>query len=58
MLDDSVLYVFTSESAAPAQIGIRDKLTGATINFALAPQRAAVALVSKEKRTVIAKYGF
>ncbi|HET9801771.1 MAG TPA: hypothetical protein VFP96_00910, partial [Candidatus Acidoferrum sp.] len=58
VLDDSVLYVFTSESAAPAQIGIRDKLTGATINFALAPQRAAVALVSKEKRTVIAKYGF
>ena len=58
VLDDAVLYVFTSESAAPAQIAVRDKLTGVQISFVLAPERAAIALVSKERRTVIAKYGF
>jgi len=58
VLDDAVLYVFTSENAAPAQIAVRDKLTGAQISFVLAPERAAIALVSKERRTVIAKYGF
>jgi len=42
VLDDAVLYVFTSENAAPAQIAVRDKLTGAQISFVLAPERAAV----------------
>jgi hypothetical protein len=58
VLDDAVLYVFTSENAAPAQIAVRDKLTGTQINFVLAPERAAIALISKDKRAVIAKYGF
>ena len=57
VLADSVLYIFTSENAAPIQIAVRDKLTGTALNFVLKPQRAAVALVSKEKRVVIAKYG-
>ncbi len=57
-LEDSILYVFTSENAAPAQISVRDKLTGATLSFVLAPQRAAMALISRDKRAVIAKYGF
>jgi hypothetical protein len=58
VLDDSVIYVVTSENAAPAQIAFRDKLTGAQISFVLLPERAAIALISKDKRTVIAKYGF
>jgi hypothetical protein len=58
VLDDAVLYVITSENAAPAQITLRDKLTGAQLNFVLAPERAAVALISKDKRAVVAKYGF
>lgn len=58
VLDDSVLYVFTSENAAFAQIALRDKLTGTQISFVLPPQRAALALISKDKRAVIAKYGF
>lgn len=58
VLDDSVLYIFVSESAAPAQLAVRDKLTGTTLSFVLSPERAAVALISKEKRAVIAKYGF
>jgi hypothetical protein len=58
VLEDAVLYVFTSESATPAQITLRDKLTGAQVNFVLPSQRAAVALISKDKRTVIANYGY
>ncbi len=58
VLEDSVLYVFLSENASPAQIGLRDKLTGVQINFVLPPQRAALALISKDKRTIVAKYGF
>lgn len=58
VLEDSVFYVFTSENAAPAQIALRDKLTGAQISFVLQPERAAMALISKDKRAVIAKYGF
>jgi hypothetical protein len=56
--EDSVLYIFTSENAAPTQIGLRDKLTGTQLSFVLQPGRAAVALVSKDKRAIIAKYGF
>src|SRR5262249_47825145 len=58
VLDDSVLYVFTAETAAPSQITLRDKLTGTQMSFVLQPERAAVALISKDKRAVIAKYGF
>ena len=58
VLEDSVLYVFTSENAAPAQITLRDKLTGTQMSFVLRPERGAVALISKDKRAVIAKYGF
>jgi len=58
ILDDAVMYVVTSENAAPAQITLRDKLTGTQLNFVLAPERAAIALISKEKRAVVAKYGF
>ncbi len=58
ILDDAVMYVVTSENAAPAQITLRDKLTGVQLNFVLAPERAAIALISKEKRAVVAKYGF
>jgi len=58
ILDDGVMYIVTSENAAPAQITLRDKLTGTQLNFVLAPERAAIALISKERRAVIAKYGF
>jgi len=58
VLDDAVMYVLTSENAAPAQITLRDKLTGTQLNFVLAPERAAIALISKDKRAVVAKYGF
>ena len=58
VLEDSVLYVFTSENAAPVQVALRDKLTGVQMSFVLQPQRAALALISKDKRAVVSKYGF
>jgi hypothetical protein len=37
---------------------LRDKLTGVRLTFQLAGQHAAVALIGKEKKSVIARYGF
>ena len=57
-LEDSVLYIMTSESADDAKVDLRDKLTGVRLTFQLAGQHAAVALIGKEKKSVIARYGF
>jgi len=56
--EDSVLYIMASESAEDAQIDLRDRTTGATVKLKLAGQRAAMALVSRKSRAVVAKYGF
>ncbi|HMK22636.1 MAG TPA: hypothetical protein VK466_09895 [Terriglobales bacterium] len=58
VLEDSVLYVMTSESAEDAKVDIRDKTTGARLRLNLAGQHAAMALVGKREKTVVAKYGF
>jgi hypothetical protein len=57
-LHDSVLYVIVSDDAGAAQVDFRDKLTGARVQFQLPSQHAAVALIGKREKTVIAKYGF
>jgi hypothetical protein len=57
-LQDSVLYVMTSESADDTNIQIRDKLTGIRLTLRLAGQHAALALIGKKEKSVIAKYGF
>jgi hypothetical protein len=53
-----VLYVIASESASDAKLDVRDKITGAHIRLSLPGQRAAMALVGKRERAVIARYGF
>ena len=58
VLDDSVLYIMTSESADDAKIDVRDKLTGARLSLQLRTQHAALALIGKRSKTVIAKHGF
>jgi hypothetical protein len=58
VLEDSVLYVMESESADDADIDLRDKLTGTHITLRLPAQHAALALVAKQSKTVIAKYGY
>ena len=57
-LQDSVLYVLVSDSADDARIDLRDKVTGGHLTLQLASQHAALAVVGKKEKRVIAKYGF
>jgi len=57
-LDDSLLYVLESESADDTQIDIRDISTGFRLTTKLPAQHAAVALIGKREKAVLAKYGF
>jgi len=58
MLQDSVLYVMASESTEDATIDVHDKLTGVRLTLVLPGQHAALALIGKQEKRVIAKYGF
>lgn len=58
VLQDSVLYVMASESAEDTKIDVRDKTTGVHLSFALAGQHAALALIGKQQKRVIVRYGF
>jgi hypothetical protein len=58
VLQDSVLYVMISDSDDDAKIELRDKLTGARLTVALAGQHAAIAVIGKKEKSVVAKYGF
>jgi hypothetical protein len=58
VLQDSVLYVMVSDSADDAAIDLRDKATGARIAFRLPAQRAAMVVISKAGKKIVAKYGF
>jgi hypothetical protein len=57
-LQDSVLYILESENAEDTPIDLRDTLTGAHLTLKLSAQHAAVALIGKQEKVVIAKYGF
>jgi hypothetical protein len=57
-LDDSVLYVFVSDAAQDAKIDLRDKITGARLSLLLPSQHAAIAVIGKREKSVVAKYGF
>jgi hypothetical protein len=58
VLADSVLYVFVSDSAVDAAINLRDQITGAQLTFSLPAEHAAIAVVGKKEKRVVAKYGF
>jgi hypothetical protein len=58
VLENSVLYVMTSESADSAKIDLRDRTTGVRLTLTLPAQHAALALIGREEKTVVAKYGF
>lgn len=58
VLSDSVLYVMISDSADDAAIKIRDQATGTALTFTLPAQHAAMAVISKKEKKVVAKYGF
>ena len=58
VFEDSVLYLFMSESGRDEPIDVRDKLTGAEIKFTLPEQRAALVLLNKKDGRLMAKYGY
>lgn len=58
VLEDSVLYIMASESGEESKLDIRDKLTGVRLSLTLSGQHAAIALISKKNKTVVARYGF
>jgi hypothetical protein len=58
VLEDSVLYVVVSEAAEDTKIDLRDKLTGALLSLSLPSQHAALAVIGKQEKTVVTRYGF
>ena len=57
-LQDALLYILESETADDTQIDLRDVLTGARLTMKLSAQHAAIALLGKQEKAIIAKYGF
>jgi hypothetical protein len=57
-LADSVLYVFVSDSADDTKISVRDEATGVPVAFTLSAQHAAVAVIGRKEKRIVAKYGF
>jgi len=58
VLGDSVMYVFVSDSASDTEINLRDQATGAPITFRLPAEHAAIAVVGKKEKKIVAKFGF
>jgi hypothetical protein len=57
-LQDSVLYILESENEEDAAVDLHDTITGARLSLKLSAQHAALALIGKQGKNVIAKYGF
>jgi hypothetical protein len=58
VLADSVLYVMVSDSANDANISLRDQATDVPLAFTLPAEHAAIAVIGKKEKKVVAKYGF
>lgn len=58
VLDDSVMYVMISDAAEDAKIDLRDKTTGVRLTLQIPSQHAAIAVIGKKEKTVVARYGF
>jgi hypothetical protein len=58
VMEDSVVYVMVSDAAEDVTIDLRDKLTGARLTFQLSAQHAAIAVIGKQEKSVVGKYGF
>jgi hypothetical protein len=57
-LRGAVFYVLENESAGDAGISLRDTATGVELKLNLPSQRAALALIDKKTKQIVAKYGF
>ena len=57
-LADSMLYVMVSDSASDSTINIRDESTGVQLAFPLRREHAAIAVIDKKQKQIVARYGF
>jgi hypothetical protein len=58
VLNDAVLYILISDNATDAKADLRDKVTGARLTISLAAQNAAIAVIGKKEKAIVAQYGF
>jgi hypothetical protein len=58
MLADSVLYILVSDAANDTNISLRDQSTGVSLAFSLLAEHAAIAVIGKKEKKVVARYGF
>jgi hypothetical protein len=58
VLEDSMLYVFISDSANDTNISLRDQATGVPLTFTLRAEHAAIAVIGKKEKKIVARYGF
>ena len=57
-LADSILYVLVSDSADDTAVNLHDQATGVQITLTLPAEHAAIALISRKEKRIVAKYGF
>jgi hypothetical protein len=57
-IEDAILYVIVSDNAVDTKVDLRDKSTGTRLVLTLPAEHAALALIGKKEKAVIAKYGF
>lgn len=55
---DSIVYVLVSDSADDAAIKIRDNTTGVGLELKLPAQHAAIAVLGRKEKKLVATYGF
>jgi hypothetical protein len=58
VFDDSILYTIISDYADDGSVDLRDKLTGLRVSLRIPSQHAAMVLIGKQEKKIIAKYGF
>jgi hypothetical protein len=56
--ENAVLYIVESEGDQKADIRLADAVPGITLRFALPAERAALALIDKKTKQIVATYGF
>jgi len=57
-LADSIVYVIISDSVDDARINLQDRATGSLLSLKLRSQHAAIAVIGRKEKRVVAKYGF
>jgi hypothetical protein len=57
-LADSILYIFVSDSANDTMLKISDLETGLPLSISLSAEHAAIAVIGKKEKKLLAKYGF